>query len=174
MRLAAMLLAVFVAAAGSAHAAMTLTSADVKDGAVVGKAYVHSLCGGENISPQLAWSGAPAGTKSFVLTVIDIDVKPDDFSHWIVVNLPPSTVSLQRGAIGLKAPAKVVANNFGEMAYGGPCPPRGSGQHHYQFTVWALPSPTVSIAPDERARVVRDALTRIAIDKASFTATYGR
>ena len=124
--------------------------------------------------PQLTWSRAPTTVQSFVLTVINIDVKPDEFSHWIVVDLPKGTSSLPRGAAGLPVPAKVVQNNFGETAYGGPCPPKGSGTHHYQFTIWALPSANTSIAPDEKARVVRDTLTKIAIDKASVTATYER
>ena len=170
-------LVVFIASVfgvSQAGAAMTLTSPDMKDGGAIRTTSVHSLCGGQNISPELSWSGAPSTTKSFALTVIDRDVKPDAFSHWIVVDLPPATSLLPRGAAGLPLPAKVVANNFGETAYGGPCPPKGSGQHHYEFTIWALPGATIDIAPDEKARVVREMLTRIALDKASFTATYGR
>jgi Raf kinase inhibitor-like YbhB/YbcL family protein len=160
--------------ATSAQAAMTLTSPDIKNGGAIPSANVHSKCGGQNVSPQLVWSGAPATTQSFVVTVIDLDVKPDQFSHWIIVDLPPNTGTLPRGAAGLPLPAKAVANNFGETAYGGPCPPKGSGKHRYQFTIWALPSATTSIAPNEKARVVNDTLTKIAVDKASLTATYGR
>ena len=174
MKLVSVLFASIVAMAGPAHAAMKLTSPDVKDGRAIRSTYVHSQCGGKNISPEVSWSGAPAGVKSFALTVIDLDVKPDQFSHWIVVDLPPMTTSVPRGAAGLPLPAKVVANNFGETAYGGPCPPKGSGLHHYQFTIWALPSATTTVAADEKARAVSEALGKIAIDKASFTATYGR
>ncbi len=159
---------------GPAQAAMTLTSPDLKNGGAIRLTNVHSKCSGQNVSPELVWSGAPATTQSFTLTVIDLDVKPDQFSHWIIVDLPPTTATLPRGAAGLPLPAKVVANNFGETAYGGPCPPQGSGKHHYQFTIWALPSATTSIAPDEKARVVSDTLTKIAVDKASLTATYWR
>ena len=163
-----------VGAKGPAHAAMVLTSPDVKNGRAIALTYVHAQCGGQNISPEVSWSGAPAGAKSFALTVIDLDVKPDQFSHWIVVDLPPATTSVPRGAAGLPLPGKVVANNFGEAAYSGPCPPKGSGAHHYQFTIWALPNATTAVAPDEKARAVREALGKIAIDKASFTPTYGR
>lgn len=174
MKFLTVLCVAIAAAVGQAQAAMILSSPDVKDGQVIGSTYIHSLCGGKNISPELIWSGAPGGVKSFALTVIDLDVKPDAFSHWIVVDLPPATATVPRGAAGLPPPAKVIANNFGEAAYGGPCPPKGSGQHHYQFTIWALPSATTVIAPDDKARAVADALAHVAIEKASFTATYGR
>jgi Raf kinase inhibitor-like YbhB/YbcL family protein len=171
---ASVLFVALIIGAGSARAAMTLTSPDVKNGGTIRLTNVNTKCGGQNVSPELVWSGAPRTTQSFALTVIDLDVRPDEFSHWIIVDLPPNTATLPRGAAGLPLPAKVVANNFGETAYGGPCPPKGSGKHRYQFTIWALPSATTSIAPDEKARVVSDTLTKIAVDKASLTATYGR
>src|SRR5882757_10373220 len=83
---------------GTASAEMSLTSADVKPGVAIPVAHIYPRCGGENISPNLSWSGAPSATKSFVLTMIDVDVKPDHWSHWIVVNLPAAVNSLSRGA----------------------------------------------------------------------------
>ncbi len=93
---------------GAASAAMSLTSIDIKPGAAIPIAHIYSRCGGENISPALSWSGAPSNTKSFVLTMIDIDVKPDKWSHWIVVGLPATVTSLPRGATSLPGPAKAV------------------------------------------------------------------
>jgi phosphatidylethanolamine-binding protein (PEBP) family uncharacterized protein len=72
---------------GTVSAAMSLTSTDIRPGLAIPVAHIYTRCGGENISPNLAWSGAPRG-MSFVLTMIDVDVKPDEWSHWIVVGLP--------------------------------------------------------------------------------------
>src|SRR5215212_5840505 len=105
------------ASVSTADAAMTLTSSDVKEGAAIATAQVHTQCGGQNISPQLSWSGVPSATQSIVLTMIDVDVKPDQFSHWIVIDLPPKTASLARGAAALPTPAKMVVNNFGQPGY---------------------------------------------------------
>ena len=159
----------FALTAGPALAAMTLTSTDLTPGAPMPAAHVYPRCGGRNISPQLAWSGAPAATRSLVLTMIDMDVEPALWSHWIVVDLPPATPGLARGIAALPAPAKGVVSNFGDPTYDGPCPPPGSGIHHYQFTIWALPSAQVSLKPDEKAPEVIAQLQRVALDRASLT-----
>src|SRR5689334_7320110 len=70
--------------------AMELKSADLAPGAKIATAQIYPQCGGHNVSPDLSWSGVPAGAKSLVLTMIDTDVKPADWSHWIVVDLPPA------------------------------------------------------------------------------------
>ena len=62
---------------GTASAAMSLTSTDIRSGGIIPTPHIYPRCGGENISPALSWSGAPSGTKSFVLTMVDVDVKPD-------------------------------------------------------------------------------------------------
>ena len=108
--------------AAPALAAMTLTSSDIQPGAPIPAAQIYSRCGGQNISPQLTWSGAPAGTKSFVLTMIDISVKPSQWSHWVVVDLPPETTSLARGMKAFPGTAKAITSNFGDANYDGPCP----------------------------------------------------
>jgi Raf kinase inhibitor-like YbhB/YbcL family protein len=133
---------------GAASAAMSMTSTDIRSGSAIPLAHIYPRCGGENISPNLSWSGAPSGTMSFVLTMIDVDVKPDEWSHWIVVGLPATSNSLPRGAQSLPGGAKAVTSNFGDAAYAGPCPPKGTGVHHYQFTIWALPTANISLAAD--------------------------
>jgi Raf kinase inhibitor-like YbhB/YbcL family protein len=162
------------ALASPALAAMSLTSSDIKDGTTIAAAQIYPRCGGQNISPQLSWSGVPAGAKSLALTIIDLDVKPSQWSHWIVVDLPTATAELARGAKSLPAPAKAVVSNFGDASYDGPCPPKGSGVHHYQVTIWALPSASFSIAPDAKAADVNAALAKVALDKASFTGSVAR
>jgi len=61
-----------------------------------------------------------------------------------------------------------VTTNFGDAAYGGPCPPQGTGVHHYQFTIWAMPAAQTAITPDDKANTVLAWLSRTALDKASF------
>ncbi|MBW1838843.1 MAG: YbhB/YbcL family Raf kinase inhibitor-like protein [Deltaproteobacteria bacterium] len=92
-------------------------------------------CDGKDLSPNLAWSGAPEGTKSFALTCIDPDAPVGDFIHWLVYNIP-ATVSEIPQAGPLPAGFQEVENDFGKRPYGGPCPP--SGTHRYFFTVYAL------------------------------------
>jgi Raf kinase inhibitor-like YbhB/YbcL family protein len=151
--------------------AMTIASGDFADGAAIPLPHIYPRCGGQNISPELHWSGAPAVTKSLVLTMIDISVRPNQWSHWIVVDLAPSETGLPRGLTTLPAGAKAVISNFGDAAYDGPCPPKGTGVHRYVFTIWALPAAATSIAPDANAAVVNAMLTHNAIGQASITGT---
>jgi Raf kinase inhibitor-like YbhB/YbcL family protein len=152
----------------SCVAAMALTSKDILSGAPIPIAHIYPRCGGRNISPQLSWSGAPPSAKSFVLTMIDVDVKPSQWSHWIVVDLPPNVSVLPQGADPLPGGAKALLSNFGDASYAGPCPPKGTGVHHYQFTIWALPTATLSFAPEEKAVDLITQLSRQALDHASL------
>src|SRR5882724_2193904 len=159
--------------ASTAAAAMSLKSADIRSGGAIPIAHIYPRCGGENISPALSWSGAPAATKSFVLTMIDVDVKPDAWSHWVVVGLPEAVKSLPRGATSLPGGAKAIVSNFGDAAYAGPCPPKGTGVHHYEFTIWALPTAEISLADDEKATTLTALLSKTALDRASLVGLVG-
>jgi Raf kinase inhibitor-like YbhB/YbcL family protein len=170
MKIAAARLSLMLMVSAPALSAMTLTSADIASGDPIPSAHIYPRCGGRNISPQLSWSGAPSATKSFVLTMIDVDVKPSQWSHWIVVGIPPKALSLPRGAQSLPGGATAVASNFGDAAYAGPCPPKGTGVHHYEFTIWALPTTTISLASDEKASAVTAILAQRALARASLTA----
>jgi len=92
-------------------------------------------CDGKDVSPHLAWTDAPEGTKSFALTCIDPDAPMGDFIHWLIYNIAPTSSQLPQGG-PLPAGAQEVANDFGKKPYGGPCPP--SGTHRYVFTIYAL------------------------------------
>jgi hypothetical protein len=164
----AVLAATILTAVASSAAAMTLTSQDLRDGARMPARHVYARCGGRNVSPQLAWSGAPAATKSFAVTMIDHDVPPNGWSHWIVVGLPASVTSLAEGEKA-PAPARALMTDFGDAAYGGPCPPAGSGVHHYEVTVWAMPGASVSLGGS--AKEIEAALKRAALAHASLTVT---
>lgn len=102
-----------------------------------------------NISPQLGWSAAPEGTKSFVITCIDIHPVARRWVHWMVINIPSTTKQLQAGASGKEMPPGVVElkNSFRTRGYGGPQPPSGTGVHKYVFTIYALDVPKLSLNP---------------------------
>jgi len=94
---------------------------------------------GEDVSPPLAWSGAPAGTQSFAVICHDPDAPliasgTYGFVHWVLYNLTAATTELQEGT-GEGTAGK---NDFGKTGYGGPMPPEGHGVHHYFFWVLAL------------------------------------
>ena len=96
-------------------------------------------CDGANLSPQLQWQPAPAGTKSLAIVMEDPDA-PIDFTHWVVYNIPPGVRELAEGASqqGAMPQGSVEGrNDFGRPGYGGPCPPRGN-PHHYLLRVYAL------------------------------------
>jgi Raf kinase inhibitor-like YbhB/YbcL family protein len=93
--------------------------------------------GGDNLSPHVKWGGAPAGTKSFVVTIWDPDAPTTvGFVHWTVFNIPANITELKEGSV----PAGAVQGytDFGMSAYGGPAPPPGHGPHHYHVRVYAL------------------------------------
>ncbi len=154
-------------------AAMELKSPDIHEGAPIAKEQVYTRCGGQNVSPALSWSGAPDATRSFAITAIDLSVKPNGWSHWIVVGLAAGTHSLGKGAV-LPAPADAVMTDFGDAAYAGPCPPAGSGNHRYQFTVWALRTPAPQFPAHATANEIAAILDKTSIGKASITGTYRR
>ena len=155
-------------------AAMDISSPDVKPNAPMAPAQIYPRCGGQNVSPGLAWTAPPAGTASLVLTVIDVDAKPSFWSHWIVVGLPLGTTSLPRGDAALPAGAHAVTANFGDSAYDGPCPPAGSGVHHYQISIWAMPSTAVSIGDNAPANEVLSMLMRTSLAHATLVGTAQR
>ncbi len=97
-------------------------------------------CDGANMAPPLAWSNAPAGTKSLALIVDDPDA-PDPkapkrtFVHWVVYNLPPTATSIGEGS-KLPGGAREGVNDAKKVGYTGPCPP--IGRHRYFFKLYAL------------------------------------
>jgi Raf kinase inhibitor-like YbhB/YbcL family protein len=102
-------------------------------------------CDGLNLSPQLNWSGSPAGTKSYVLIVDDPDAPGGTFLHWALFDIGAGTEGLVEGPAAAKLGVSGV-NDFGKAAYGGPCPPRGRGSHRYFFKLNALDVPSLGLS----------------------------
>lgn len=115
---------------------MNLTSTSFQGNQIPAK----FTCNGAGISPQLSWSEPPAGTASFALIVTDPDAPGRTFVHWVIYDLPAETRELLEGMPGLGQltnGSRQGHNDFGEIGYGGPCPP-GNSAHHYHFTLYAL------------------------------------
>jgi Raf kinase inhibitor-like YbhB/YbcL family protein len=121
-----------------------LTSSEWHEGGSVPQENVFngSGCGGANLSPELHWSDAPSGTKSFAITIFDPDAPGGGWWHWVVFNILRTVSELPRGAGSKESkrlpPASVQCqSDYGEPGYGGPCPPPGT-THRYLVTVYAL------------------------------------
>lgn len=134
----------------------SLTSPDFPDGGPLAPAQrsgVMGVPGGQDRSPELSWSGAPAGTASFALTAYDPDARTGaGLWHWAVVDIPAATTQLAAGAgesdADLPAGAFHLPNDLRLHRYAGAAPPPGDGPHRYFFVLSALSVATVGIAPD--------------------------
>jgi Raf kinase inhibitor-like YbhB/YbcL family protein len=146
------MLMVAVPSAWSA-AYFTLTSTSITDGARIPPRFAADdpkrpcrpgsteicPCPGQNVSPHLRWSNAPAGTKSFAILMYDIDgLAGAGVSHWVAYNIAPTVTELAEGDGTAGRKFTGGRGTRGEANYLGPCPPRGDGPHRYLFTVIAL------------------------------------
>jgi Raf kinase inhibitor-like YbhB/YbcL family protein len=161
-------------------AEFALTSPNLASGKLSEQQVFNSFgCSGQNISPALRWSGAPAGTKSFAITAYDPDAPTGSgWWHWVVYNLPANITALPEGAgaEGSKLLPKGAAmgpTDFGTKAYGGACPPPGK-PHRYIFTVHALKVEKIDVPANATAAFIGFNLNANRIGQASITATYGR
>jgi Raf kinase inhibitor-like YbhB/YbcL family protein len=172
-----------LASAESAQAQkLSLSSTDVHQGQKIAAAQVFNGmgCTGSNVSPALAWHGAPANTKSYAVTAYDPDAPTGSgWWHWVVYNIPASVTKLATGAGDaskhLLPPGAAQGNtDFGTPGYGGPCPPAGDKPHHYHFTVFALDTDKLDIPANATAAYVGFNLHGHTLAKAELTALYGR
>jgi Raf kinase inhibitor-like YbhB/YbcL family protein len=127
---------VYAKTRGGANMAITITSAAFAEGSMIPREY---SCDGRDISPPLAWSGVPEGTKSLALICDDPDAPVGIWVHWVLFNLPAAAAELPQAIPGdkvLKNGARHGTNDFRRFGYGGPCPPGGT--HRYYFTLYAL------------------------------------
>ena len=173
----------------------TFTSPDLAAGTFADTFVLNGFgCTGQNVSPALTWSNAPAGTKSFAIQVHDPDAPTGSgFWHWAVYNIPASATRLDRGAgnSATSLPAGAFGGNTdfldtgatgGNGNYGGPCPPAGDEPHRYVFTLYALGVDKIEVAAGVPKTgtaglfsfVLNKGVGPALLGKASFTVRYGR
>ena len=166
------------APAKAAAARFTLSSPDVKNGTFQAAQLMNGMgCTGGNTSPHLVWSGAPAGTKSFVLTMYDPDAPTGSgWWHWVVANIPATATELPAGASGkanLLKGAVETHNDMGQSAYMGPCPPPGPA-HRYLLTLYALKVDKIDVPAEASGAFVGFNNKANALASATLTVKYGR
>jgi Raf kinase inhibitor-like YbhB/YbcL family protein len=134
-----------------------LTSENLVDGQPLATAQLSGMFGipdGQDASPQLSWSGAPEGTKSYAVTVYDADAPTGSgFWHWAVANIPASTSSIPEGAGdddggGLPDGAMQLPNDARAARFIGGAPPAGHGRHRYYIVVTALDVDDIGVMGD--------------------------
>jgi Raf kinase inhibitor-like YbhB/YbcL family protein len=152
---------------------MRLRSSAFSDGAAIPQRFT---CEGEDISPALQWSDAPAGTKSFVLLCDDPDAPGGTWHHWAAYGIPSGSTELPEGAgrSGGGEGIKQAINDFGRPGYGGPCPPRGHGPHHYHFKLLALSIASLPVRKDPSCRDVEREARKHLIEEAKLVGLYER
>jgi Raf kinase inhibitor-like YbhB/YbcL family protein len=169
------------AARGARPGRFALTSAEIGAGGRIAEAQVFKGfgCKGGNLSPSLAWSGAPAGTQSFALMMHDPDAPTGSgWWHWVVYDIPAGVSSLPAGAgdaQGRLLPAGALQGrtDFGAPGYGGPCPPPGK-PHRYYLRLYALKVAKLDVPADASAAYVGFMLHSETLAKAELMGLYGR
>src|ERR1700754_2622640 len=156
----------------------TLTSESFTDGGEWSNAQVSGImgAGGEDVGPQLSWSGFPEETKSFAVTVYDPDAPTlSGFWHWAVANLPASVTELPDGAgDGNELPGHAVTlvNDAGMRRYVGAAPPPGHGPHRYYVAVHAVDVDALDLSEDASPAFLGFNLFQHAIARAVIYGTY--
>ena len=152
---------------------MQLRSSGFFDGATIPRRYT---CDGEDLSPPLEWSGAPAGTRSFVLLCDDPDAPGGIWHHWAAYDIPADRIGLAEGAAGDASAKnlKQAINDFGKPGYGGPCPPRRHGIHHYHFRLLALSLDQLPLRDKPSCREVEREARKYVIAEATLVGLYQR
>ena len=137
----------------------------------------HS-CEGDDASPSLKWEGAPAGTKSFALIVDDPDAPGGSWVHWVIYGIAASTTELPENVaktdtVAALGGVKQGRTDFDRAGYGGPCPPRGHGVHHYHFRLYALDT-DLNLAPRVTRKQLESAMKGHILAQAELIGTYQR
>lgn len=129
-------------------------------------------CTGDNISPQLSWSNAPEGTKSFAITIYDADAPTGSgFWHWVLFDIPTSSNSIMANASATKKlPVGCIESqtDFGAPGFGGPCPPEGDKPHMFIISVYSLKTDKLGLDANATPAVVGFYLNANVIEKSSI------
>lgn len=145
---------------------MKLSSTVFKEGATIPRKYT---CDGDNVSPPLAWEGAPPQAKSTALIMDDPDAPSGNFVHWVLFDIPPAFSELREGVQGVGAPG---SNSYRKIVYNGPCPPPGPA-HRYFFKLYALDQ-LLKLRPGASKTELERAMQGHILDQAQLVGKYGR
>ena len=158
--------------AGGMEAAMQLTSPDFVPGATIPKAFTAD---GGDLSPALAWQGAPEGTRTFALIVDDPDAPAGVWVHWVAFDLPATVTALAQGqarAATLPGGGRQGRNSWARLGWNGPSPPPGR-PHRYFFKLYALGA-ALGLEPGATAQAVSAAMKGRILAETTLMATSGR
>jgi Raf kinase inhibitor-like YbhB/YbcL family protein len=158
---------------GDGRMAFTLTSTAFREGAGIPVKYT---CDGDDVSPPLAWSGAPARTASFALIADDPDAPAGTWVHWVLYNLPANAAALPENVAQVETldlgGARQGRNDFRHPGYGGPCPPPGPA-HRYFFKLYALDT-VLQLRPAPQKKDLEQAMEGHTLGMAQLMGTYAR
>jgi Raf kinase inhibitor-like YbhB/YbcL family protein len=137
----------------------------------------HFTCDGDDVSPSLKWQAWPDGTESFALIMDDPDAPSGTFTHWLIHNINAQARALTEGVEKTERPASGEGgmqgkNDFGDIGYGGPCPPGGDA-HHYNFRLYALDS-RLDLDPGGSKDDLLKAMRGRIVGETTLTGTYKR
>jgi Raf kinase inhibitor-like YbhB/YbcL family protein len=156
--------------------AMEITSAAFKDKGKIPVQYAMPGAGGKNISVPVSWKNVPAGAKSLALSIVDPHPVAQNWVHWLVINIPKEVTTIEEGASGRSMPlgSMELKSSFGDIGYGGPEPPKGTGVHPYVVTVYALNVEKLVLGSIQSLSAFKKAIEGKVIESASITGMYGR
>ena len=153
------------------HGGLSASSNEFDDGDAIPAVFT---CDGNDISPPLDWEGVPDGTATLAITLTDPDAPGETFVHWLVANIPGDTTEIPRDWDPASfSQIAVGRNDFGDEAYGGPCPPPSHDADTYEFTVYALDA-AIDFEPGDRLPDLEAAIEGHVLARATLEATYDR
>lgn len=148
------------------------------DKATIPTKYAHgTVVGGKNVSPGFSWVEPPVSTKSFALSIIDPHPVANNWIHWFMINIAFRERKIVEGAsrtASLPAGARELMNSYNELGYGGPAPPKGSGQHPYIATLYALNAENLDLGVNTSLRAFQKAIEGKVIEEGTMTGYYER
>jgi len=159
-------------AKGAAKMAFSISSPGFSQGSEIPRKFT---CDGADVSPELTWTGPPAGTQSFALIADDPDAPVGTWTHWVLYDLPAPTTTLAEGVSKVdEVPTggRQGRNDFRKIGYGGPCPPPGK-PHRYFFKLYALDR-MLNLKPGSSKQDVEEAMQNHILGQAEVMGTYRR
>jgi len=154
-----------------------LTSAAFGDGKPIPTKYARAgVVGGKNVSLPVSWLDVPSETKSLALSIVDIHPIANNWIHWLILNIPADLGGLAEGSSCHEMPpgVKELYNSFGELGYGGPQPPKGSGVHQYVAALSALDVAQLDLPLNSTLAAYLKAIDGKIIASARLIGTYER